>query len=129
MLEGRKHILLVEDDRTFSTIHQRALEREGYGVLHASDGEQGWLEAERSQPDAIVLGIALPKLDGFALLERLKTEPATATLPVIVYSRLCSKEDVQKCLNLGAHAYLMKAHHGPEDLSHCLSSLFAADAV
>jgi DNA-binding response OmpR family regulator len=129
MPEGRKTVLLVEDDRMWARIHQRALEREGYEVLYASDGELGWLEAERSQPDVIVSDIGLPKLDGFALLERLKAEPATAMLPVIMYSRLCSKEDVQKCLTLGAYAYLMKAHHGPDDLLRCLSSLFAADAV
>ncbi len=129
MHEGRKHVLFVEDDRTFATIHQRVLEREGYEVLHASDGEIGLLEVGRWSPDVVVLDIGLPKLDGFALLERLKTEPTTAALPVIMYSRLCSKEDVDKCFRLGAHAYLMKAHHGPDDLVRCLSSLFAADGV
>lgn len=129
MPEGRKKILLVEDDRMFAYIHQRSLEREGYEVLHASDGELGLLEAGRWSPDALVLDIGLPKLDGFALLEQLKAEPGTAPLPVIMYSRLCSKEDVQKCLMLGAYAYLMKHHHGPEDLLRCLRSLFPADAV
>lgn len=129
MPEGRKTILLVEDDRMWASIHQRALEREGYEVVYACDGELGWLEAGRSRPDAIVSDIGLPKLDGFSLLERLKADPSLAHLPVIMYSRLSSREDVQKCLALGVQGYLMKAHHGPDDLLKCLSSLFGPDAV
>lgn len=122
----RRRILLVEDDALFASIEQQALEAHGFFVDHAADGEAGWSEAEQELPDAIVLDIGLPKLDGFALLERLKGDQKTAHVPVIMFSRLGTKEDVARCMGLGASAYLMKTHHGPEDLCQCLRSMFGS---
>jgi prepilin-type N-terminal cleavage/methylation domain-containing protein len=109
-------ILLIGDDQFLAEIFQKKLEGEGCNVRQALNGEQGVEEAQKYRPDVIVLGIALPRKNGFEVLEELKAEAATKDIPVIIYSSLGSREDVQRCFEGGACEYMIKAHHPPEDV-------------
>lgn len=109
-------ILCVEDDKMFADILCRAFQRDGFEVIQAGNGEEGLRKAAEAAPDLIVLDIGLPKKDGFEVLEALKADPTLAHIPVMMLSRLSTKEDVEQCFALGCVEYLIKTHHTPEEV-------------
>lgn len=114
------NILFVEDDPTLQKTLTLALEKEGYKVAQALDGEIGLRLAKESKPDLILLDIILPKYDGFEVLGELKKDAATKAIPVIVLTNLETSEDIQKALALGATTYLVKANY---DLKEVLEKI------
>lgn len=108
-------ILIVEDDNFLADIYKTKFELEGFKVMVAADGEKGLKTAQSKKPDLILLDILLPKMDGFAVLQKLKEGDDTKNIPVILLTNLGQKEDVQKGLNLGAVDYLIKAHFNPAE--------------
>ena len=81
-------VLIVEDDRHSIDLLTLYLESEGFGVVVARDGVEGLELARKLRPRAVILDILLPRLDGWELLGRLKSEPSTAAIPVVVVSML-----------------------------------------
>jgi len=109
-------VLVVEDDVFLSGIYQKKFEMEGFKVIPALDGEKGLTEAKKKKPAIILLDILLPKLDGFAVLTKLKADPETKDIPVILLTNLGQKDDVEKGLQAGAVDYLIKAHFKPSEV-------------
>lgn len=109
-------VLMIEGDRFLADICERHLREAGFEFIHAHHGEEGVMAATKHLPDVIVLAIALSKKDGFQVLEELKSNDATKHIPVIIFSNLGSKEDVDRCLNVGACEYMIKSQHTPEEL-------------
>ncbi|MBT3690192.1 response regulator [bacterium] len=107
-------ILIVEDDSFLIQMYSSKLEIEGYKVILASDGEKALRIIKEKKPDLILLDLLLPKLNGFEFLEKLKSE--NMNIPVIVLSNLSQKEDIDKCLDLGAKDFLIKAHFVPSEV-------------
>ncbi len=114
--KSKTHVLLVEDDVFLANIYEKKFELEGFKTSVADNGEKGLAEAKRKQPDIILLDILLPKLDGFAVLSKLKADPATKDIPVILLTNLGQKDDVEKGLESGAVDYLIKAHFKPSEV-------------
>ena len=110
------HVLLVEDDVFLAGIYQKKFEMEGYKISVAENGEKGLSDAKKKKPDIILLDILLPKLDGFAVLEKLKSDGTTKSIPVILLTNLGQKDDVEKGLEAGAVDYLIKAHFKPSEV-------------
>jgi len=81
-----KHILVVDDDLPIRTIVAMALEQEGYQVVTASNGQDALNNILRSIPDAVVLDLMMPVLDGRQLIKVLRAEAATRDIPIIVLS-------------------------------------------
>lgn len=100
-------ILLVEDSRVIELENQNALTKAGYEVICAEDGEAALAAAESGHPDLILLDMILPKLSGPEVLRRLKADPKTAPIPVVILSSL-SEKNRQKLLEEGAEEYLEK---------------------
>ena len=98
-------VLVVEDEADIANLIRIHLEREGYPVQIAGRGDEALRLAREIQPRLITLDIRLPDMDGFAILERLKRDPQTANIPVIVVSIVPDRE---KGLQLGAVDYLGK---------------------
>ena len=104
-ISRRPKILVVEDDRDLALLLRRQLESEGYRVLLAGSGEDAlWLAGE-AQPQLITLDIMLPDMDGFTVLERLKENPMTSGIPVVIVSVL---SDPERGYALGAVDYVSK---------------------
>lgn len=101
----RPKILVVEDDRDLAVLLRRQLESEGYQVLLASGGEDALWLAKEAQPQLITLDIMLPDLDGFTVLERLKANPLTSGIPVVIVSVITETE---RGYSLGAVDYIVK---------------------
>jgi len=115
MADALAHILLVEDDTFLANIYKTKFEMEGFKVSVAEDGEAGFAAAGKINPDIILLDILLPKMDGFAVLKKLKETDAVKDIPVILLTNLGQKDDVEKGLESGAVDYLIKAHFKPSE--------------
>jgi len=111
-----KHILIVEDDVFLSGIYQKKFIVEGFKLTMADNGEKGFNEAKKKKPDLILLDVLLPKLDGFAVLEKLKADKETKDIPVILLTNLGQKDDVEKGVEMGAEDYLIKVHFKPSEV-------------
>lgn len=105
MDEKDKKLLVIEDDVAFSDVLKSLAHEHGYKVIQASDGETGLYHADYYQPDAIVLDMGLPGIDGKNVLELLKENPKTRSIPVHVISAKDFDIDV---LKMGAVGYLTK---------------------
>jgi DNA-binding response OmpR family regulator len=115
MNEKKAKVLIVDDDAFLSGIYATKLELEGFEVVSARDGEDGLKAAAKEMPDLILLDVLMPKLDGFEVLKRLKTDDAVKAIPVIMLTNLGQKEDIEKGMQEGAVDYLIKAHFVPAE--------------
>lgn len=109
-------ILVIDDDDLLTELVSFTLEAHGHEVVTAPDGESGLELALREPFDLVVLDGILPGLDGLEVLRRLRGEPATAELPVIMLSARKDERDVVGGLSLGAEDYLVKPFI-PEELA------------
>jgi signal transduction histidine kinase/CheY-like chemotaxis protein len=98
-------ILVIDDDASIRDLMNRTLKRAGYGVVTAESGEQGLRLAQKLKPAVIVLDVMLPKLDGWSVLTKLKSDPDLADIPVVMQSIL---DESRKGFMLGAAEYLTK---------------------
>jgi twitching motility two-component system response regulator PilH len=101
-------ILLIEDSPTQALRFRLMLERAGYHVVIAVDGATGWRQACAHPPRIILLDIDLPSLDGFQILDRLKRDRRTASIPVVMLTHRDNVASVQRAIDLGASDYLFK---------------------
>ncbi len=111
-----KKILVVEDDRFLRELITQKLAREGYDVSEAVDGEDGVKKAEEEKPDAILMDLILPGIDGFEAITKIKEKPDFENTPIIILSNLGQRDDVERGLKLGAVDFLIKAHFTPGEI-------------
>jgi len=107
-LEGKK-ILIVEDDTLLSELLAKKFLEEKTIVEHAGDGEAAISMINAKKYDLILLDLLLPKVDGYAVLKNLNESSVSKGTPVIVFSNLGQKADVEKGLALGVKKFLVKA--------------------
>ena len=98
-------ILLVEDNEMNRDMLSRRLQRKGYSVLIALDGEQGLAKAYSEMPDLILMDISLPFIDGYEVTRRLKANPRTRHIPVIALTAHALLTDRDKALKAGCNDY------------------------
>jgi DNA-binding response OmpR family regulator len=105
-------ILIVEDDEDVVNLSTRWLERAGYAVEHAPDGDTalGLLEHD-PLPALVLLDVMLPKIDGFELLRRIRADERTKTLPVAMVTSFSRDRDAARGRELGANDYMVKPLH------------------
>jgi CheY-like chemotaxis protein len=111
-----KRILIVEDDDFLLQMYVTKLELENFKVFGSINGVQGLKTAQREKPDLILLDLNLPEMDGFEVLERLKADDDTKDIPVLVLTNYAQKDNIDRCLELGADDYLIKAHFVPSEV-------------
>lgn len=104
----RERILVVEDEEDILELIRYNLTREGYRVSSATSGEDGLRAALRDKPDLVVLDIMLPGIDGIEVCRRLKADPQTRYIPVVMVTAKGDEADVVTGLELGADDYLTK---------------------
>jgi two-component system phosphate regulon response regulator PhoB len=101
-------ILVVEDEAPIQELLQFNLERSKYRVSVVESGEEALSQAVQLQPDLILLDIMLPGADGLEVCKRLKADPKTQNIPIIMLTALCEEADVVAGLELGADDYITK---------------------
>lgn len=117
-----KKILLADDEEDVKTILTMFLENKGYEVCTAFDGLDAMNQAKTEKPDLLLLDIMMPLIDGFEVCKKLKSDPETAKLPIVMLSAAAHAESVQKGLDAGAVDYLVKPFE-PEQLEKILNDV------
>ena len=114
-------ILYVEDNEDNIYMLSRRLERKGYQVVVATDGEQGLAMAQREAPALILMDLGLPVLDGWEATRQLKASSATSKIPIIALSAHAMSSDREKALDAGCDDFDTK----PIDLPRLLGKIEA----
>jgi len=125
ILSFMKTILVVEDESALQKAMSDVLTQEGFEVVSALDGEAGLRLAQEKKPNLILLDLILPKMNGFEVLEALKKDATTRSIPVIVLTNLEDMKNIQKAVDLGATTYLVKANYSLEEVLEKVKSTVA----
>jgi DNA-binding response OmpR family regulator len=112
---SRSTVLVIEDDPDIRELVEYNLKREGFKVVSAADGERGLESARRAAPDLVILDLMLPGVDGVEICRRLKEDPLTRGIPVIMVTAKDDETDVVLGLGVGADDYVPKPF-GPKAL-------------
>jgi DNA-binding response OmpR family regulator len=118
-------VLIVEDDQLIQRMYLKMFTFEKFEVITASDGEEGLEKARNEKPTIILLDVMMPKLNGMQLLEKLKIDPETKAIPVIMLSNLAGENDVETALSKGAVKYIIKSEHDPKEIADMVKQIVA----
>ncbi|HYD78960.1 MAG TPA: response regulator [Paucimonas sp.] len=102
------HVLIIEDNPANMELMVYLLNAFGHQVSAIYDGAAGIDAAQRSRPDLIICDVHLPKMDGYEIVRRLKTDPKLAGVPVVAVTALAMVGDQEKLLNAGFDSYIGK---------------------
>lgn len=107
-LEGRKTVLLVEDNEDNCIVYATMLQYHGYHVLTTGDGIEALRLTREELPDIVLMDVSIPGLDGWAVTERLKHDPVTAHIPIVAVTAHALPSDREKAWSVGCDGYLAK---------------------
>jgi twitching motility two-component system response regulator PilG len=108
MVVKRNRILIVEDEESLLKLESILLSSKGYKVVGVADGTTAIDEIFRNLPDLVILDVMLPGIDGFEVCRRIKDDPATSKIPVIMLTARKNTQDMDRGLQAGADAYITK---------------------
>ena len=115
-MDKKIKILLVDDDENIRTTYAEVFRREGYIVTEAMDGLDGLDKATKDVPDVIFTGIIMPRMDGFALIEALAKNVATASVPVLMSSHMGREEDRKRAMDMGVKDFIISGIVTPREV-------------
>jgi chemosensory pili system protein ChpA (sensor histidine kinase/response regulator) len=116
------HVMVVDDSLTVRRLSGRLLARAGYEVSTAKDGQDALQQMQRTVPELVVLDLEMPRMDGFELVRELRSDPRTATVPIVVVSSRLAEKHQRRAAEMGADAFFGKPY--PEDeLLACIAGL------
>ena len=121
MGNNKKKILIVEDDEMLIEIYKKKFEKE-YDLKIVSNGKEAIETAKEMQPELILLDLIMPEMDGFEALEKLKSEPATKNINVIVASNVSQDNDRERAKKLGALDFIVKSNFDLNELADRIQS-------
>jgi signal transduction histidine kinase len=101
-------VLIVDDDSYVCATMEALLKNEGHELIFASSGAEGQAKALAERPDVILLDVMMPEMDGYEVCRRLKADPATAAIPVLLVTALTERKERLKGIEAGANDYLTK---------------------
>jgi CheY-like chemotaxis protein len=102
-------LLIVDDQPFFLDLHVNLLRPKGYTVVSAPNAAQGFAEAQRLAPDLVLLDVEMPGEDGFSLCRRLKADPVTAGIPVVMLTATMNQKLTELAFKAGAEATVLKS--------------------
>ena len=114
-----KKILFIEDETDLVLMVRTRLEANGFKMVSAGDGEAGLKMADEEKPDLILLDLQIPKIHGFEVCKRLKQDPKTRGVPVMIFTVSAGPNLEDRCRAVGAEACLRK----PFEASHLLATM------
>src|SRR3972149_1661147 len=116
-------ILVVDDDLDTVKLVGTTFEKQGYVILAARDGVEALQKVAQHHPDLILLDVMMPKMAGFEVIRRLRADPATSAIPVIMFTAKAQVDDKVAGLEAGADEYLTKPTHPAELVARVRSVL------
>jgi len=118
-------ILIVEDDPLMSRMYQKIFTFEGYEIEIAADGVEGLEKTRTGKPTLILLDIMMPKMNGLQVLEKIKADPETKKIPVVMLTNLAGQQDAEKALSMGAVKYIIKSEYEPKQVANMVKEILA----
>lgn len=115
-------IVVADDEADILALVAHGFERMGYVVHRAADGEQALALMHEHKPDAAIIDVAMPKLDGFELTRRARSDPATSEIKIVLLTARVQEADVEAGLAAGAHDYVTKPF-SPQELEKRVAAL------
>jgi DNA-binding response OmpR family regulator len=115
MTDHEPLVLVADDDEDIRSLVTFRLERAGYRVVTAADGEHALSLALEHSPDLAILDVMMPRLDGYELTRRLRQHEATKSIPVILLTARAQEADVERGFEVGADDYIRKPF-SPQEL-------------
>jgi DNA-binding response OmpR family regulator len=112
----KQRVCIVEDEPTIREIYQIELEKNGYEVFTASDGQEGLDIIKKKNPHIALIDIMMPKVNGIELMEMMKKDKELSKIPVIVLTNLSDEETIKKAGELESKFYLNKTLFKPSDV-------------
>lgn len=104
----RSTVLIVEDDADSRFVYEAILADHGFDVAASGSGAEGLRLAQELHPDAVVLDVSIPGMDGWSVTQRLKASPDTSGIPVIIVTAHAFPEDVRRAQSVGCDGFLTK---------------------
>jgi CheY-like chemotaxis protein len=115
-MDKRPKVLLVEDSKIVQQLYKNALTLEQFEVRTVDNGMEAIKALSGEKPDIILLDLMMPVMDGYKVLQVVKTDPKLSMIPVLVFSSKGQPEEVEKSLALGATGYIVKATTKPKEV-------------
>lgn len=112
----KKKILVVEDELTLNEAYELILQKSGYDVLVAHDGDEALAITKEVEPDVILLDLRMPRKNGIEFLREYDLIKQHPNVKVIVFSNLDMQSEIDEAYELGAHKYILKAWASPKEL-------------
>ena len=107
-------------------LYQRKFTKEGHEVLTAENGATGLKIMEKDKPDLLLLDLMLPGMSGLEVLERIKANPATVSIPVIILTNLAGEKEQEQALELGAVTYIIKSEQDTAEVAAKVDEVLTA---
>jgi DNA-binding response OmpR family regulator len=107
-MSDRARVVVVDDDPRLLQIVAMYLSIEGYDVATARNGEEGLTEVSSKRPHLVILDVMMPGMDGLEACRRIRGNPETATVPIVMFSALSGDEDVERARSAGANCMISK---------------------
>lgn len=120
---SKSKILIIEDDAFFRELILGKLRKENFDVFAARDSKEGFDYLQSNEPQAIVLDLILPDINGYEILTVLKKDVKTKNIPVIVLSNLGQEEEIQRAKDLGAADFMIKVNFTLEEIAAKIRSV------
>ncbi|HLA86696.1 MAG TPA: response regulator, partial [Anaerolineales bacterium] len=119
-------ILIIDDDKDTLRLVGLMLQRQGYEISAAANGTQGLTKALEERPDLILLDVMMPDMDGYEVTRRLRKNPATVNIPILMFTAKTQLDDKVTGFEVGVDDYLTKPTHPIELQSHVKALLARA---
>jgi CheY-like chemotaxis protein len=104
----QKTILITDDSAMIRRIVGQLLQGFGYKILLADNGEEGYIQTKSEKPDLVIMDVEMPVMTGIEATKRIKNDPDTSSIPVLIFTSLSREEDIQQAKNAGCIGFLNK---------------------
>lgn len=116
-------IVIIEDERLLNELCCKVFRTHGFRVLSAWDGVEGIKTIKQEPVDVVLLGILIPRMDGFEVLRRMQRNERMRDIPVVILTHLSHEDDVRRCKELGAQDFCVKALFEPKEIVKKVNAL------
>jgi two-component system alkaline phosphatase synthesis response regulator PhoP len=121
-------ILVVDDEPALLRLMAFVLQKQGYEMVTATNGEEALEIVAERHPDLVVLDIMMPRRDGYQVAEEMRATPALADIPIVMLSAKAQEEDIERGIEAGVNTYVTKPF-APEQLTRIVAALLAGEEV
>lgn len=121
-------ILIIEDDPLVSRMHEKILTFEKFEVDTAANGEEGLEIAKINNPSLILLDLMLPKMSGLEVLEKLKADPKTKKIPVVIFTNLGDQKQIDEATAKGAIKIIRKSESDPKQIAEIIKGILSGNS-